>query len=187
MTRPQNLARAIPQSFQALCERRCRTKTSLLIRRETNVRPRQAITIPHTKYALVTGFRSLSSDSRPPSGPAEQPKQNTPHDSIYAANQPADLPDRVQKLSSRWKVINKRQSIERKFQFAGFAKAWQFMSLVADECKVKKHHPRWTNVYNRVSIEWTTHDPKGLSIKDVEMAEFCDRKAAEVELKESPF
>lgn len=61
------------------------------------------------------------------------------------------------------------------------------MSLVADECKVKKHHPRWTNVYNRVSIEWTTHDPKGLSIKDVEMAEFCDRKAAEVELKVSPF
>lgn len=58
------------------------------------------------------------------------------------------------------------------------------MSLVADECKVKKHHPSWSNMYNTVSVEWTTHKPEGLSIKDVDMAEFCDRKAAEIGLKE---
>ena len=57
------------------------------------------------------------------------------------------------------------------------------MSLVAEECKVKKHHPSWSNLYNQVTIEWTTHKPEGLSIKDIEMAEFCDRVANEIGLK----
>jgi len=57
------------------------------------------------------------------------------------------------------------------------------MSLVAEECKAKKHHPSWSNLYNEVSIEWTTHKPEGLSIKDVEMAEFCDLTATEIGLK----
>jgi hypothetical protein len=35
-----------------------------------------------------------------------------------------------------------------------------------------------------VRIRWTTHNPKGLSDKDVEMARFCDMKAAEVGAKE---
>jgi 4a-hydroxytetrahydrobiopterin dehydratase len=113
-----------------------------------------------------------------------QPKHNKPHDLIYAVNQPADLPERVEKLSSAWQVSTSRKSITRRFTFTGFAKAWHFMSLVADECKVKKHHPSWSNLYNEVTVEWTTHKPEGLSIKDVEMAEFCDRKAAEIGLKE---
>jgi 4a-hydroxytetrahydrobiopterin dehydratase len=114
-----------------------------------------------------------------------QSQQNTPNDLIYAANQPADLPERVEKLASAWQVNAARKSITRQFTFAGFGKAWQFMSLVADECKVKNHHPRWENMYNEVTIEWTTHKPKGLSIKDVEMAEFCDQKAVEIGLKRS--
>lgn len=36
-------------------------------------------------------------------------------------------------------------------------------------------------MYNRVIVRWTTHNPKGLSDKDVEMARFCDAKALEVE------
>jgi 4a-hydroxytetrahydrobiopterin dehydratase len=57
------------------------------------------------------------------------------------------------------------------------------MSVIADECKQKKHHPSWSNLYNNVTIEWTTHKPEGLSIKDIEMAEFCDRVADEIGLK----
>lgn len=59
------------------------------------------------------------------------------------------------------------------------------MDTVAQECKVQRHHPEWSNLYNRVTIEWTTHRPEGLSIKDVDMAEFCDRTASEVGLKSS--
>jgi 4a-hydroxytetrahydrobiopterin dehydratase len=103
---------------------------------------------------------------------------------IYASNQPADLPERVERLSPSWQVHAPRKSITRRFTFSSFAKAWHFMSLVAEECKVKKHHPSWSNMYNTVTIEWTTHKPEGLSAKDVDMAEFCNRKAAEIGLKE---
>jgi 4a-hydroxytetrahydrobiopterin dehydratase len=51
------------------------------------------------------------------------------------------------------------------------------MNVVAEECKVKKHHPEWSNVYNTTFIRWTTHLPPGLSAKDIEMAQFCDEQA----------
>jgi 4a-hydroxytetrahydrobiopterin dehydratase len=49
-----------------------------------------------------------------------------------------------------------------------------FMNVVAAECKRQKHHPEWTNVFNKTHIRWTTHNPEGLSRKDTEMARFCD-------------
>ncbi len=48
------------------------------------------------------------------------------------------------------------------------------MNTVAAECKKQKHHPEWTNVYNKTHIRWTTHNPLGLSSKDTAMARFCD-------------
>jgi len=57
------------------------------------------------------------------------------------------------------------------------------MSLVAAESKARRHHPSWHNLYNRVTVEWTTHKPEGLSTKDVEMAEFCDLAGDRVGLK----
>jgi 4a-hydroxytetrahydrobiopterin dehydratase len=71
----------------------------------------------------------------------------------------------------------------RTFTFPTFSAAWRFMSTVAEECKAKRHHPSWHNLYNQVTVEWTTHNPKGLSAKDVDMAEFCDRTADEIGLK----
>jgi 4a-hydroxytetrahydrobiopterin dehydratase len=38
------------------------------------------------------------------------------------------------------------------------------------------HHPEWFNVYNRVTIELTTHDAGGITQKDVDFA----RKANEL-------
>lgn len=37
-----------------------------------------------------------------------------------------------------------------------------------------------TQVYNKVVIRWTTHNPLGLSHKDVEMAKFCDEKGLDL-------
>lgn len=54
-----------------------------------------------------------------------------------------------------------------------------FMNAVAAECKKQKHHPEWTNVYNKTHVRWTTHNPEGLSIKDLVMARFCDEMAKE--------
>ncbi|CAE7214792.1 hypothetical protein PTNB73_07825 [Pyrenophora teres f. teres] len=116
---------------------------------------------------------------------AAQPSRDVVADDIiFAAHQPSHLPDRLSSLFPAWQLSDSRKGIVRVFTFSSFTKAWHFMSLIADECKTKKHHPSWSNLYNRVTIEWTTHKPEGLSIKDVEMAEFCDQKAAEIGLKE---
>ena len=53
------------------------------------------------------------------------------------------------------------------------------MDSVAGECKKARHHPEWTNVYIKTHVRWTTHNPPGLSGKDVAMAVFCDEAAAE--------
>lgn len=53
------------------------------------------------------------------------------------------------------------------------------MNTVAAECKRTRHHPEWSNVYNQTQIRWTTHNPAGLSSKDLAMAKFCDDTALE--------
>jgi 4a-hydroxytetrahydrobiopterin dehydratase len=101
---------------------------------------------------------------------------------IYSDNQPESLPHHVSNLTA-WTVTPSKMGLTRQFTFPTFAAAWRFMSLVAEECKTKRHHPSWHNLYNQVTIEWTTHRPKGLSIKDAEMAEFCDHTAEHIGLQ----
>ncbi|KAH7400757.1 pterin 4 alpha carbinolamine dehydratase-domain-containing protein [Phaeosphaeria sp. MPI-PUGE-AT-0046c] len=104
-------------------------------------------------------------------------------DIVFSVDQASHVRPRALKLLSAWELSSSNKGITRHYTFSSFAKAWKFMSIVADECKVKKHHPAWSNLYNKVTVEWTTHNPEGLSSKDVEMAEFCDRSAHEIGLK----
>ncbi|KAI3329059.1 transcriptional coactivator/pterin dehydratase [Xylariaceae sp. AK1471] len=77
----------------------------------------------------------------------------------------------------RWALIPSGQGLERSFKFKNFAKTWDFMTAVSLQCKLKNHHPEWSNVYNTTYIRWTTHNPNGLSAKDVELAGLCDALA----------
>ncbi|KAI5815273.1 pterin 4 alpha carbinolamine dehydratase-domain-containing protein [Pyronema omphalodes] len=86
-------------------------------------------------------------------------------------------------LQSGWSLSHTKDGLEREYVFGGFAKAMEFMNQVAAQCRATRHHPEWANVYNIVRIRWTTHNPKGLSDKDIEMARFCDLKAVEVGAK----
>ncbi|KIW08009.1 uncharacterized protein PV09_00955 [Verruconis gallopava] len=81
---------------------------------------------------------------------------------------------------SSWRLTPSGEGIQRTFKFKTFKAAWSFMDRVAAECKTARHHPEWANVYNTVFIRWTTHQPKGLSEKDVAMAMFCDEHAKEL-------
>ena len=62
----------------------------------------------------------------------------------------------------------------RQLVFRDFVEAFGFMSQVALLAETRGHHPNWSNVYNRVSIELTTHDLGGLSDLDVELATAID-------------
>ncbi|KAM0277926.1 hypothetical protein ACHAQH_005469 [Verticillium albo-atrum] len=77
----------------------------------------------------------------------------------------------------RWSLTNEGAALERTFRFKTFAKTWDFMTAVSLQCKLKNHHPEWSNVYNTTFIRWTTHEPKGLSEKDVTLATLCDQLA----------
>ena len=69
-----------------------------------------------------------------------------------------------------WTQSGTRDAIRREFRFPDFSAAWAFMSRVALLAEKHDHHPEWSNVYNRVVIELTTHDAGGLSARDVELA-----------------
>ena len=62
------------------------------------------------------------------------------------------------------------ETLRRDFQFHDFVEAFGFMSKVALLAEARNHHPNWSNVYNRVTIELTTHDLGGLSNLDRELA-----------------
>ena len=56
--------------------------------------------------------------------------------------------------------------------FKNFNDAFNFIHLV--KCEDLNHHPKWTNVYNKVSVELYTHDLDGLTKKDFEFYAFMD-------------
>jgi 4a-hydroxytetrahydrobiopterin dehydratase len=73
---------------------------------------------------------------------------------------------------STWKV--KDAKLHRDFKFPDFAHAIGFMATAAVLIEKMNHHPEWSNVYNRVSVDLTTHDSGGITNKDVELAKLLD-------------
>ena len=62
-------------------------------------------------------------------------------------------------------------TLRREFLFADFSEAWGFMSRVALLADAAGHHPDWSNSWNRVTIELTTHDAGNtVTAKDVDLA-----------------
>jgi 4a-hydroxytetrahydrobiopterin dehydratase len=52
------------------------------------------------------------------------------------------------------------------------------MAIAAIQIDKRNHHPEWQNVYNRVTIDLTTHDSGGITAKDVELAKLLHGIAA---------
>ncbi len=63
-----------------------------------------------------------------------------------------------------------RGKLHRQFQFGSFVEAFGFMSSVALVAESMGHHPEWFNVYNRVTVDLTTHDAGGITELDVKLA-----------------
>jgi 4a-hydroxytetrahydrobiopterin dehydratase len=70
-----------------------------------------------------------------------------------------------------WTPALDKDAIRREFKFANFSEAWGFMSRVALLAEKLDHHPDWTNVWNTVRIELSTHDVGGLSDNDLKLAQ----------------
>lgn len=48
--------------------------------------------------------------------------------------------------------------LTRIYKFEDFKAAFAFMTEVAEIAEAANHHPKWTNVYNFLEVELTTHD-----------------------------
>ena len=77
-----------------------------------------------------------------------------------------------------WFLVEDGTAIEAEFNFKGFNAAFGFMTRVALAAERQNHHPEWSNVYNRVTIRWTTHSEGGVTELDVKLARACSRFAA---------
>lgn len=79
----------------------------------------------------------------------------------------SELADRLRGLPG-WELRNGK--LRRQFRFGDFSDAFAFMTRVALLAERLDHHPDWSNVYDRVTIELVTHDAGGITETDVEFA-----------------
>ena len=75
-----------------------------------------------------------------------------------------------------WKEENNR--LTKTFVFKDFTEAFGFMTKVAIVAEKMNHHPTWTNTWNTVSFELSTHDA-GNTVTDLDrtLAKAIDKLA----------
>ncbi|GLB52382.1 putative pterin-4-alpha-carbinolamine dehydratase [Neptunitalea chrysea] len=80
----------------------------------------------------------------------------------------ANILEQEVQLLNGWQIKNNH--LEKTFTFKSFKKAFAFMTMVAFEAEKLNHHPNWTNSYNILKIQLTTHDANGITEKDIALA-----------------
>ncbi len=71
--------------------------------------------------------------------------------------------------------------LHREYKFPDFIHAFGFMSTAALGIEKMNHHPEWFNVYNRVTVDLTTHDAQGITSKDIDLAKLLDETAKKLQ------
>ncbi len=67
----------------------------------------------------------------------------------------------------QWQIIDGK--LHKVFVFKNFIQAFGFMTQVAIHAEKLIHHPEWSNVWNKVTIDLVTHDVDGFSDLDIKM------------------
>jgi 4a-hydroxytetrahydrobiopterin dehydratase len=73
----------------------------------------------------------------------------------------------LSKLSG-WRIAGGK--FHRDYEFVDFVAAFGFMTGVALIAQGMDHHPEWSNVWNKVSVDLVTHDAGGVTTLDVKLA-----------------
>jgi 4a-hydroxytetrahydrobiopterin dehydratase len=67
-----------------------------------------------------------------------------------------------------WSVV--KGHLHRVFEFKDFTQAFRFMKRVALAADRMDHHPDWSNSYNKVTVDLSTHSAGGLTKNDIDLA-----------------
>ncbi|TQV98842.1 hypothetical protein V2A60_007460 [Cordyceps javanica] len=167
MLRTGSRNHSILRTAAAAAAARAVTPTRTVITTTTR-RPTAAASMPSEVASASPFFGAVGTFSTMPMPPSFS--AGTDKNAATEALRPLITPD----AGGKWTLTADGYGIERSFKFTTFNKTWEFMNAVAAEAKKNKHHPEWSNVYNTTFIRWTTHNPKGLAIKDLDMATTCD-------------
>ena len=74
---------------------------------------------------------------------------------------------------TNWKEENNK--LTKTFSFKTFGEAMAWMVKASYEIEKINHHPEWSNVYNKVHVNLTTHDAGNtITEKDQQLAEILD-------------
>jgi 4a-hydroxytetrahydrobiopterin dehydratase len=90
----------------------------------------------------------------------------------------AELKDAL-KTTPGWSVV--KAKLHKEYKFADFIHAFGFMATAALAIEKMGHHPEWFNVYNRVTVDLTTHDAQGITQKDFDLAKVLDETAKKLQ------
>lgn len=71
-----------------------------------------------------------------------------------------------------WSMDNNKLHLD--LAFKNFIEAFGFMSKIALHAEKLNHHPEWLNVYNKITIDLTTHEAGGITEMDFKLAELID-------------
>ena len=82
-----------------------------------------------------------------------------------------EITKRVVTLNN-WSFENNQ--LVKKISFANFVEAVGAFNMIALEAEKMDHHPTIENTYNQITIFLSTHDPKGITTKDFQLAEKID-------------
>src|SRR5260221_3610298 len=80
---------------------------------------------------------------------------------------------------SGWSVRDGK--LHREYKFPDFTHAFGFMATAATAIEKMNHHPEWFNVYNKVTVDLTTHDSGGITQRDVKLAKLLDTFASKLQ------
>jgi 4a-hydroxytetrahydrobiopterin dehydratase len=82
---------------------------------------------------------------------------------------PSKLKAALKKLPG-WSASADGTKVHRDFKFKDFVEAFGFMARVALVAEKMDHHPDWTNGYNKVAVDLSTHSAGGVTQNDVDLA-----------------
>jgi|CXWL01.1.fsa_nt_gi 4a-hydroxytetrahydrobiopterin dehydratase len=85
----------------------------------------------------------------------------------------SDVKKKFSKISE-WNLNTKQTEISKTFLFASFMHGFAFVAKVAVHAEVMGHHPDIELSYGKVKVKLTTHDVKGLTNADFELAKKID-------------
>ena len=89
----------------------------------------------------------------------------------------AALKNALQEWLPGWEESKGGKAIAKSFKFADFRAAMAFMNAVADDAEEMNHHPDWSNSYNTVDVQLSTHDAGGVTERDLALARAMESKA----------